>query len=235
MIRCDACGAANPERAGWCGQCYATFPEPPAAATAVPATAARTETVAGSDPAVGADPAGGSDHHLGAPRGGFRATGGIVEWACGTCQTWNGINDSACTVCGSRLADRDGVAATAPADGNWARALALSAMAPGAGHLLVRRQGSGVARLLLFTVWLAGGALVASAGTGAVLAAAPLLLGAVAVWAGSLWDLTRLRAGEPELLTGRALLWLVVGVTMLSLLGILGAAGGRGLPAGAGL
>jgi ABC-2 type transport system permease protein len=51
-----------------------------------------------------------------------------------------------------------------------------------------------------------------------------LLLGAFVVWAGTLLDLTSLRSGGRERLSGRALLWLVVTVTALLLLGMLGEA-----------
>jgi hypothetical protein len=57
-----------------------------------------------------------------------------------------------------------------------------------------------------------------------VWSALPLLLGAVALWAASLVDLTRAQRGESELLGGRGLLWLVVAVIVGSVIGLFGAA-----------
>ncbi len=91
----------------------------------------------------------------------------------------------------------------------------MSAFAPGAGHLAVGRYGSGWARLLLFVVWAVGAVMLSGAGARALGAIAPLLLGVVIVWVGSLVDLQRLQRGQEELLAGRRLLWLVIGVLLL--------------------
>jgi hypothetical protein len=96
--------------------------------------------------------------------------------------------------------------------------LTASALLPGAGHLLVGRVGTGVARLLLWVLWLpAGSALVRAAG--GVVVAAPglaLLVGAGLLWVATLVDARRLAAGvDREVLAPRALLWLVAGVVGL--------------------
>lgn len=61
-----------------------------------------------------------------------------------------------------------------------------------------------------------GGLLLAGAGA-SLLVAAPLLAGALAVWAGTLADVSNLDGSGREVLRGRVLLYLVVGVTLLLL------------------
>lgn len=144
---------------------------------------------------------------------GFRlAPDGSLQWICARCGQYSALDDLRCRVCGAGIAERYEARSQPPA-ANWGAALALSALLPGAGQLALGRYGSGVARCLLFVVWLLGAAALTAAGAGA--AGAPLWLGTVTLWAGSVLDVTRLRHGQAELLTGRVLLWLVVAVTLL--------------------
>lgn len=226
MIRCHACGATNTDTADWCGQCYASLvtadesAAPPESATA-PATAAPTASATAAEKeAAGSSPA---------MAEGFRRSGDTVEWQCPTCQEWNSVDALRCSACATPLSARwerrDADAATPLAvrfDEPWTAALALSAVIPGAGHIGLRRYGSGIARAVLFAVWLTGG--VALLVSGGVFAGAPLLLGTALLWAGSLADVAALRAGRREILGGRALLWLVVGVLGLSVLALFAAA-----------
>lgn len=129
----------------------------------------------------------------------------------------------ACAVCATPLSARwlrQDIDGTTPVtdrfDEPWNVAFALSAVVPGAGHIGLRHYGSGLARAILFAVWLMGGfALVLAGGA---LAGAPLLLGAALLWAGSLADIAALRAGRREVLGRRSLLWVVVAVLILSIL-----------------
>ena len=226
-MRCPACGASNPETAGWCGQCLAVF-TPPAAGGSQPPTArppADPHEVPGASGASAVQPAERADL-----TGGFRTHEGRIEWPCLACGSFNPIDVFACAVCGTPMADRF-APDTPERQVNWSAALALSALAAGAGHLAAGRYGTGSARMFLYVLWLLGGVVVAADGGRAWLAAAPLLLGATALWLGSLVDVTRLQRGQAELLGGRALLWLVVGVTGLLLLAGLGAFAGGGAPA----
>lgn len=123
-----------------------------------------------------------------------------------------------CAVCGTGFAEQFREEQPEPSR-NWTQVIALSAIAPGAGHLAIGRFGSGASRLLLFLGWTLGALLLAgSGGRRAVIAITPLVLGVVIIWAGSIIDLYRLQHGAAELLAGRRLLWLVIGV--LALLGI---------------
>lgn len=203
-MRCPQCGASNPADAVWCGQCYADLARrPPPAARDAP----------GPDPA----PASAGE--------GFRRRGETVEWACPACGQWTSVDSLRCRVCATPLSARYEQVAE-PVEQPWTTALLLTAVLPGMGHVAVGRYGQGFARVMLFVVWLGGALALTRAGGGAGWAAAPLYLGAGVLWAGSLADVAALRRGGRELLGGRTLLWLVVGVLGLSGLGVLGAAVG---------
>jgi ribosomal protein L37E len=204
-MRCAACGATNPEGASWCGQCYAPLgaPAPDAPPAAPPEGAA---------PADAGEPAG----------SGFRGQGDRLEWACLRCGAYNAIELTRCSVCGAGFAERYR-SEEPPRPVNWQAALGLSMLLPGAGHLSAGRVGSGAARALLFLVWLSGAILLAGE-TGAGLAVAPLALGAALLWAGSVLDVVNLQRGRPEVLVGRTLLWLVIGVTGLLMVAVLATA-----------
>lgn len=224
-MRCPSCGARNADTAAWCSQCYARFgveeeePAPISAATTAPDEHARA-------PASAATATTGSTAT--ADRLIRRAEDG-VEWRCVTCEAWNPIERSTCSVCGSALADafdRDG---GAPAPEVSATAVvAASVLLPGAGHLLLGRSAAGVGRMLLYVVWAIGGValLRAAAGTdGSVLPALPLLAGAFVLLATSVLDALALQRGSAaETLSVRSLLWLTVGVIGLTTLAFLGSA-----------
>lgn len=100
-----------------------------------------------------------------------------------------------------------------------------SALLPGLGHLLARRTGTGVARLVLALSWGIGALLLASGVSGvALLPAVPLSLGALAVWAASIRDTMALVDGGPELLRPRVLSWLTGGVLAATLLAVVAVA-----------
>lgn len=225
-MRCPRCGATNPDGAAWCGQCYGALadddvepaPTPTAPGAAVPSPDAGIPSEpAGPKPA---DRSPSSEH-------GFRTVDGQIQWTCVACGEHNPIDLLSCGVCGTSLGARYARPPAEPSAQEWTTALALSAVLPGAGHMAVGRVGTGVARALLFTVWALGGVLLLVGGGRGALAAVPLVLGAVALWGGTLWDVAALRAGRrQQLWSGRPLLWLVVGVTVLLLISALGGAGG---------
>ena len=206
-MRCPACGALNPEAAQWCGQCLHRFG--PSNATAASATAPTAP--AAPQPAPSSAP-------RSAAAGSFRRQGDDLEWACPACGQFNTIDLLHCSVCGTAFVEQFRAdEAEEPRD--WKRALALTALAPGAGHLAVGRYGSGAARLVLFLTWVLGAVLLAGGGgSRALVAVLPLLSGAGVVYVTSLLDIRRLERGLPELLAGRRLLYLVLGV--LALLGV---------------
>lgn len=210
-MRCPSCGAANPESAQWCGQCLRRFDEEPADHAAHPPP---SESEAGASAEAPPSTAA------------FRREGDDVQWACSACGQFNSIELSSCAVCGTAFVDRFRSDDPEPPR-NWPQALLLSMIVPGAGHLAVGRYGSGLSRVLLFATW-ALGAVMLLGGTGrqAGVAVMPLVLGAFVLWIGSLVDIYRLQRGEEELLVGRRLLWLVVGVLLLLVLGLFASVGG---------
>ena len=202
-MQCLACGATNPDTAAWCGQCLVRFDAP--AATSVPTPGARPAGAAATA-APGTTPQPTSSES-------FRRVGDQLQWACPQCSQFNGIDEPVCAVCGTPFVERFRAAEAPEPPRNWSQALLFSAVAPGAGHLAVGRYGSGWARLMLFVSWIIGALLMSS--SGGARAGAPLLLGAAVMWGGSLVDLRRLQEGQDELLVGRRLLWLVLGVLLL--------------------
>lgn len=217
-MRCPQCGATNPDSARWCGQCYHRFDEPAAepapAQEPVPDAHDVIATEAPAPPPV--EPA----------AAGIRRAGDELQWACPQCEHYNPLELPHCEVCGSAFIERFRDSEPEQPH-NWRAALAMTAVAPGAGHIAVGRYGTGVARLVLFAGWVLGAvALGASGGSRALLVVAPLLLGVLVLWGGSLVDIYRLQQGEREILGGRPLLWLVVAVLILMGMGLFGSLGG---------
>jgi ribosomal protein L40E len=207
MRRCPSCGATNAATATWCGQCFAELDRPDASdrpeSSDAPAAAAPT-----------ADPVGATTDPASQAGAGMRRTADGLEWSCVACETYNPMERSTCQVCGTsftaRFADAEG-----PRDVDWGAARLRSALLPGLGHSAAGRAAQGAGRAVLFVVWLLGGiTVVAGAGSRGLLIGAPLLLGAAAVHALTLHDIAALEHGRRELLAGRTLLWLVVGVTL---------------------
>lgn len=214
-MRCPACGATNPDTAQWCGQCLTRFNEPEPEPAPAPAPAPAAQPSAAKPPPQASSTA----------SEGFRRQGDDLEWACPSCGEFNSIDELHCAVCGTAFTDRFKTPEQPEPPRNWTAALGISVIAPGAGHLAVGRYGSGAARLILFVVWMAGALMVGSGSARATsLAVAPLALGAVAVWAGSVLDIHRLSQGQEEVLAGRRLLVLVVVVLVLLAAGLLGSA-----------
>lgn len=240
-LRCPACGARNPASAAWCTQCFQSFasnevgadepdtPAPGATDAAGASTAIAHPPAAGEHPpgAGAATPTDGAASRAGAPDDDLvdasardvRTRDGEVEWRCATCGGWNALTASVCTACG---AARQGFGEPAAAteirtDREPAVVIGASVLLPGAGHLLMGRVGTGIARLLLALLWALGGVamLAGDAGGAAQLPAMVLFVGALAVWIGSVLDARSLVMGSSaEVLGSRVLLWLVVGVTV---------------------
>jgi hypothetical protein len=243
-MRCQQCAASNPDAASWCGQCFASFAEPPAVAqpTSQPEAEQPTEDHASVMSQVGAARPGPARARTSQPgvtlpdgadaeqsdaeadvtevsATGFRRRNGELEWLCVTCGQFNSVDLVSCAVCGTSMAARFEQPEERVEPSSWGAAFALSALLPGTGHYLAGRLGSAFARGLLYVIWLVGGLLLLlTAGRIAVIAAAPLFLGAFVVWAGTLYDLSALQRDDREVLAGRVLLWVVVGVTAMLLL-----------------
>lgn len=218
-MRCPTCNARNAEDAAWCTQCFAPLaagaPEPPPSAPT---------TTTGAVPAAADPPAAEQQDRA------VRLRGEVVEWRCAACGAWTPLDVPNCATCASPRSGF-GPAATTLGDPRprvgVGPALVASALLPGLGHLLRGAVGTGLGRVLLWTMWGGGGAaLAASAGVGP--GALVLLLAAAALWAVSLVDLQRAAAGDPPVANGRVLAWSVVVVTLLLVVAVLGTTAGRG-------
>lgn len=216
MRRCVACGASNPEGARWCGQCFGSLAEPDE-------TDVTTAVQAETQP-FGVAPEPRPPTEAVSAKGFRKGEDGEVEWACAGCGSYNPIGLDVCTVCGTAFTARwaSEEPAAPPAEA-WTNALAISGVLPGGGHLALHRPG-GIVRMVLFGTWLALGIVIIASGGPPLLTAGPLLAGAAAVWAITIGDLLRLRAGDPELLRGRTIVWLVTAVIGLEIVGLLSAA-----------
>jgi hypothetical protein len=224
-MRCPTCGATNRPDAGWCTQCYTRF-----GTAADERPDSEEPTPSGERPAADHAGTAGAAPPADESRSGrgVRERDGEVEWRCSSCGGWTPFGSAACATCG---APPQGLL---PDEGRRADpvrrdrpVVAASALLPGLGHMLAGRVAAGVARAILALLWLVGGVTILVGATGAVarLPGVVLLLGAAALWAGTLVDAAELaRGGTQELLSPRALLWLVVGVTGLLLVALAGAA-----------
>jgi hypothetical protein len=209
-VRCERCGARNAEGAAWCTQCYVSFASP-----------GDEPGVIGDEPGRTVDGDGGTGD---ARARDVRVVGGDVEWRCRRCDGWSALAAASCATCAAPREGFGGGTATGPAR-TVAPAVALGAslLLPGAGHLLVGRTGTGVARAVLWLLWsLPGVAAVRGTEGLRALPGVVLLLGAVTLWAATLVDVRRVIDGDPpELLATRTLTWLVGGVVLAAVAAVL--------------
>jgi hypothetical protein len=231
--RCPNCGGLVGAGAQWCGQCLTRLDEP--SAPPVRPSPPRGET--GPDRTPPRRPADEGKGHP-SPAGTappIRAGDQGIVWQCPSCDTANPIESTACRVCGtpfSRLFEEE---STGP-HVDSGRALALSLLFPGVGHLVLGRTAEGVARAVIFGYALAMvvSILVARVGRGVGPFLPLLLVSAVAgvgLYAVTAVDAGRIARGERPLLSTRALLYGAVGLMLLTVavLVILGSqAGGQG-------
>ena len=219
MIRCASCGASNPDGAAWCGQCLLSLQNGSATSEPVREAGAVSEA---AGPAQASTAQASTGQGAVATRGFRRRDDGEMEWACAGCGEYNPLGVDVCAVCATPFAARWAKPPPPPPPaGAFTTALLYSVVLPGTGHLSLHRTGSGVVRLLLFVFWAIAAIVIVSAGGPVLVTAGPLMLGVVAVWAMTIGDILRLRAGEPELFRGRMVVWLVAGVIGLEVVALM--------------
>lgn len=233
-MRCPHCGATNGETAEWCTQCFELLrepepepdPEPPqreGSASATPTTAGTGD--AERDMADQHASSTAQDQAVATRDGKFRRSGDLIEWRCVRCESWNEVGLTTCTTCSAPFADTvapDRDNGPEEPEASPAAALLASALVAGAGHILLGRSASGSARAVLYVLFVAGSAVLgaeARASGQSIVSVLPMVAGALAIWAGSLYDVYVLTSGgERQLLEARALLWLFLGAFGLTLL-----------------
>lgn len=222
-MRCPTCAALNPESADWCSQCYVALrietPRPPSA-PAEPATPPVPPPAVAvpqpTSPAAGP----GTEIALGeeSSDGRFRRTEDGLDWRCAVCSEWNPLDLLSCAVCGAGFGRA--VGATGAADDltpmTEGTATVMTAVLPGLAHVMVGRSAAGYLRMALYVVLLLGGVLLVRAAASAgqsILPGIPMVIGALTVLVVSILEAPRLAGGDDTpILTGRFVLWLVVGV-----------------------
>jgi ribosomal protein L40E len=201
--RCPNCGALVAVDAEWCGQCFADLrarPEEPLPPAVVRPTA--DPTGAGDDgddtDAVSSDQA---------------------WWPCSVCGARNPIELEACARCGTPFADLMREVPTDRPSAEPKEALAWSLIFPGLGHRAVGRPLDGLSRGVLFGMSFAMALLLGFAGVRSgptFVVFALFLLAALVAYAGSAYEAYRLASGGDLLVGSRPLLWVLVGLILLS-------------------
>jgi hypothetical protein len=229
--RCPHCGGLVGADAEWCGQCYARLDQPGGAGSQPAGTA---QAPAAAQPPATADqgrPGSAPDAEAltttapppriaGGGRGRVRRSPQGLIWACPRCDLENPIETRICGRCGARFetlfAQPDQRPRVDPG-----RAVRLSLLFPGAGHISAGRTAEGVARAVIFgwTALTVVAILVMRGGfrPGPLL---PLVLLYLAA-AGGLYGITAVDAGraaqgEPPLISSRMLLYGVGGLILLT-------------------
>ena len=250
-MRCPTCGAHNPDTAEWCTQCYESLAtedeeidgvESFVADDADDADGAEVSVVDVHDPVARAGPVPANGDVVDQVDGGrddgatvttadsrFRRTSEGIDWQCEVCEVWNPIERTTCKSCHQPFARTVADAPQGPTrEVSETTALLVSALVPGTGHILMGRTASGVARAVMFLIWLVGGFLLlreAAASHQSILPALPLLVGAVVLWLATAVDVLALVQGtNTEILRPRIFLWLAVGVLGLVMLSFLASA-----------
>ncbi len=193
--RCPRCEALVAADAEWCGQCFTPLGEPEPEPEPTPDAAAEPTAGAGDAPRT------------------------VPTWPCPACGHENAIEHDACAICGTPFAvlmrQDEPRPVVDPKD-----ALAWSLVFPGLGHRKVGHGMDGLARGVLFAMLFAMALLTGLSGvrSGMVfgLFAAFMTL-ALATYLGSAFEAYQMAQGSPPLVTARTLLWVTVGVIVLSM------------------
>ncbi|MEX0985028.1 MAG: zinc ribbon domain-containing protein [Actinomycetota bacterium] len=198
--RCPACNALAAPDADWCGQCFTSLrlpdPEPP---TGLPLPAAPD----------------------GEPRPRATAEGdgspAVATWPCPACDGRNPMSADVCASCGTPFATLMRTGGRPVVDAR--DAVTWSLIFPGLGHRLAGRPMDGLARGSLFAISLGMAVLLMFTGEAALTTIAVLVLflgAAVAVYVVSAVEAARVARGGDLLVGSRLLMWILVGMTFVS-------------------
>lgn len=225
--RCPSCSGLVGPDVQWCGQCFARLDEPAVPhgsnLSASQASALETEDVMadGSSPGSAVTRTIARPRQSGASAVPVRGTGEAVVWACPKCDLENPLEESICPRCGARFADLfdENAEVDTPAV-EPGRALILSLMFPGMGHMAQNRTAEGVSRAVIF-LWALGSALAImfmrkGLGAGPFLPMLLVLLAAAAaVYGLTAADAKRLAEQRPPIISSRTMLYATTGLILL--------------------
>ena len=220
---CENCGAAVFQGAEWCGLCFEPIRKPRSAGDVegVIETSAPPETVDADTPAAGVTDAVAESEAKKAPM-----------WPCPACGDSNPIELDNCATCGTPFAAlmrRDEAAPKVEPSVAFRRSL----LYPGLGHQAVGRGADGLARGVLFTVFLSIAFLTLLSGARSPAVDMMLLLfggGALLVYMMSAIEARQLADGGGLIVASRTLMWFTVGVLLSSIVivaFVIGTAGKR--------
>jgi hypothetical protein len=182
------------EDAEWCGQCFAplvTEPEP----EPEPPTATAGEP---------------------------RPTGKAF-WPCPVCDGRNALEADACTTCGTPFAVLMRAQSESRPKVDPRDAVVRSLIFPGFGHHLLGRTMDGVARGVLFGISAGMAVMLAFSGLDSAVVLtvfALFVIEAAGVYAMSAYEARRLASGGDVLVPSRTLMWVLVGVILLSIVAL---------------
>jgi RNA polymerase subunit RPABC4/transcription elongation factor Spt4 len=215
--RCPSCGGLVTADAEWCSQCFARLDGPatgtpegrsPTAPPERPAVVSEGERPPPAEP-TGAKPSG--------PSGVRVVEGNRVVWDCPACGRQNDLDTDPCPTCGTAFG-RVWQEPESPPRISQDRAMALSLVFPGVGHVAAGRVAEGLARAVVFafTIGMVVAILGAAGGVGGpLLPLVVLFVGASAtLYLATAVDARRAVAKEPPVLSTRMLL---IGATVLLL------------------
>lgn len=227
--RCPSCGALNPPRSQWCGQCFARYgpterqgdglssgPSEIAGSITQGKTLAAVE---GSDyvsaPASRPPTAGGGQGPSGDT---FRVTDEGITWACLSCGTSNPLDADVCDVCGAPFAATIIPSGPERPARDPGTAALLSLFLPGAGHAYAGLWPQAVARGLV-SIWIIAMVFVSAVagGAGSSVIAGVFVVAGFAFWAVAAHDAYREAGleGAAVFLTGRVFVFVVLALLVL--------------------
>jgi hypothetical protein len=143
-------------------------------------------------------------------------------WRCAVCGTENALASELCSACGASFARTIRPEGRGAQDRDPGAAALVSLFCPGAGHAWLGLWGQAAARFVI-SAWATGVAVLSALqkGSGAA-AAAAVVFGLVAtfLWVAGAHDAYREAQGHPRavLLTGRRIVYLMVGLLVLLML-----------------
>ena len=211
-VRCSSCGALVSVDAEWCGQCFTPLKVAQASREEL---AAKVGIKVTEEPP--SDPTLESDGSVARPTTTGRKP--RLSWPCPACEHENDIQLNLCEICGTSFASLmktdDEPVSVEPKD-----ALIRSLIYPGLGHRLAGRGADGVARGALFTLSAILLLMVALSGLGSAGQSAMVALyltTTLIIYVGSAAEAYRIAGGGAPFVSARTLLWVTVGLLLVSI------------------